>query len=368
MGDAIDNFIADIPSKQRKWEINAIDPYAKAWIAAFESYKSTLNMQKEKDAAIAALKLKLAMIALSLCGGGLLTAAFGSAAAKTLATDAAIDIICRKNMENAFKAANFIATNKTASFIAGKIWDEAESGVSGVIDDAIKAKFAQNEASFPSIGKFRSELDMYISLSGFVKSGADKVNDIAIKVRDDNKQKTPDKLQAIESLKRSHFWNAPETNTLSPTTADEIELSMYLALVMDSDRVVTSVQAWRSISDGMGHGVEYYWKQTGDSSIEESPWSKSYPSSQYGNERRQDIVFTEIGDLIQDRMNELHRQKFGNKFIDGRSIADVVAILEAERSIGRLAATNIKKLVQEAAAVNAGKMADGTVVQRHNLQ
>jgi hypothetical protein len=115
MADPITNFITDIPAKERKWKNHTITPFAKAWINAFENFKETMKQQKDADEAAQKLKFELAMLALSLCGGGLLTAAFGTAAAKTLATNAALDVICRNNMQRAFKAANYIATNQTAS-------------------------------------------------------------------------------------------------------------------------------------------------------------------------------------------------------------------------------------------------------------
>ena len=98
MADPITNFITDIPAKERKWKNHTITPFAKAWINAFENFKETMKQQKDADEAAQKLKFELAMLALSLCGGGLLTAAFGTAAAKTLATNAALDVICRNNM------------------------------------------------------------------------------------------------------------------------------------------------------------------------------------------------------------------------------------------------------------------------------
>src|SRR5688572_15120012 len=118
--------IDSIDKVENKWMLYTINPYSMAYDDALEAFKKKLEEQKEEDKA-ESLLLSLAMLALSLCGGGILTAAFGSAAIKTIAVDAATNVICNNNMERAFKAAHFIATNKTATFVAGKLWDEAES-------------------------------------------------------------------------------------------------------------------------------------------------------------------------------------------------------------------------------------------------
>ena len=348
MADPITNFITDIPHKERKWKNHTIDPFAKAWIAAFGSFKTTLEAQKKADEAAEKLKFELAMLALSLCGGGLLTAAFGTTAAKTLATNAAIDIICRNNMDRAFKAANYVATNKTASFIAGKVWDEAEKRATDALSEKLKEKFAQNEASFPSIAKFRTELDMYISLAGFVSNAAEKVNDIAVHIRDNTAMPVQRKHEEIAKLSVSGFWRPPEKNLDISALSDEIELSMYLDLVMQSDKLVIFERASRRGSDGLGFGTEYYHKRTGRYDIAESAGSHTYPRTYNDRDGRSEIEYERIGGIIQDKMHELHRKKLGGKFYDGKRLDNQQAIFAAERSIGLLAASSIKRTIEDA--------------------
>jgi len=348
MADPITNFITDIPAKERKWKNHTITPFAKAWINAFENFKETMKQQKDADEAAQKLKFELAMLALSLCGGGLLTAAFGTAAAKTLATNAALDVICRNNMQRAFKAANYVATNQTASFIAGKLWDEAEKRVSDALGEKMKEKFAQNEAQFPSIGKFRTELDMYLSLDGFVSSAAEKVNDVAITIRDTVVIPTDLKLDQITKLSQSSFWRPPEKDLDVAVLTDEIELSMYLNLVLESDKLVTYEKASRRVSDGLGHGTEYYMRRSGRSDISESAGSANYPKPYGGWDSRSEIEYERIGDIIQDKLNELYTKKFRGKFHDGRSLKSQEAIFAAERTIGLLAATSIKRTIEDA--------------------
>jgi hypothetical protein len=346
MADPITNFIADIPHKERKWKNHTITPFAKAWINAFENFKQTLKDQKEADDAADKLKFELAMLALSLCSGGILTAAFGTAAAKTLATNAAVDIICRNNMERAFKAAHFVSTNKTASFIAGKVWDEAEKRATDALTEQLKTKFAQNAASFPSIGKFRTELDMYLTLDGFVSTAAERVNDIAVHVRDHPSMPEQRKVDEIKKLATSPFWRPSEKDLDIPVMTDEIELSMYMNLVLESDSLETFERATRMGShDGLGRAREYYYKSLGKSDITESAGSPNYPKPSSGE---REIHYRRIGSIIQGKMNDLHRKKFGGKFHDGRKLGSQEAILAAERGIGLLAATSIKRTIEDA--------------------
>lgn len=348
MSDPIVNFITDIPAKERKWKNHTIDPFAKAWIAAFENFKQTLKDQKESDEAAQKLKFELAMLALSLCSGGVLTAAFGAAAAKTLATNAALDIICRNNMERAFRAAHFVATNKTASFIAGKVWDEAEKRATDALNDELKARFAQNEASFPSISKFRTELDMYLSLAGFVSVAAERVNDIAIQVRDSKSMPVQRKHEEIARLAASPFWRPPEKDLDISVMTDEIELSMYLNLVLESDKLVTYERASRRVTDGLGSSREYYLKRSGRSDITESAGSPNYPSTYNDSDGRSEIEYTRIGGIIQGKLNALYKKKFGGKFNDGGKFDNKQAIFNAERAIGMLATTGIKRTIEDA--------------------
>src|SRR5882724_3328161 len=150
----IDEFLIDLPNHGRKWKNFAVNPFAKAYVAARKAYDDMAKAQADADSETP-LGLKLALLALSLCGGGAMTAAFGTTALKTIASNAAVAVICRRNMDKAFTAANFIATNKTASFVAGKLWDEIENGATGFLGNKFKpTDLAQNPAAFPSVNKF----------------------------------------------------------------------------------------------------------------------------------------------------------------------------------------------------------------------
>ena len=72
----------------------------------------------------------------------------------------------------------------------------------------------------------------------------------------------------ITKLSQSSFWRPPEKDLDVAVLTDEIELSMYLNLVMDSDKLVTYRKASRSVTDGMGHGTDPM-RRSGRSDISE---------------------------------------------------------------------------------------------------
>src|SRR4030095_9893739 len=87
-----------IDKLENKWMLYTVNPYSMAYDDALTKFNKKMKEQEEEDKA-ESLILSLAMMALSMCGGGILTAAFGSAVAKTIAVDAATKIICNNNME-----------------------------------------------------------------------------------------------------------------------------------------------------------------------------------------------------------------------------------------------------------------------------
>jgi hypothetical protein len=200
-----------IDKLENKWMLYTVNPYSMAYDDALEAFKAKMKEQEEEDKA-ESLVLSLAMIALSLCGGGILTAAFGSAVLKTITVDAATKIICNNNMERAFKAAHFIATNKTASFIAGKVWDEAESKATAFVSDKIKSGLSQNAASFPSTTRFQSMTSFKMSktLEQFIREAKDKASDLITGLRDNNNIGDMERLQQLSKIEKGSSSTADQ--------------------------------------------------------------------------------------------------------------------------------------------------------------
>jgi len=337
----IDRFLQDQDDIKDTWKLYAINPYSGAYETALESFKATLKAQEDADKAAAKLKFDLLMLGLSLCGGGILTAAFGTTVMKTIASDAAIHVICRYNMERAFRAANILATNKTAGFIAGKVWDEAEKRATDFVSGEVQKGMEQNAGNFPSTQKIGA-VKMSTSLEDFVLEAKVKAAAVAKGIRDNPKIKNDDKIAQVSKLKQSKFWNPPQKSVDNGSLADEIELAFYMNMVMNTDYLVSYETYYVSVSDGLGHGREGRIRNYQKKEITESARDKKYPMD-YRSERGT-IDYERIGDEIRKRMNELYKAKFKEKFIDGK-IGPLI-LIRAEQTLEILAANNIKRQIE----------------------
>ena len=331
-----------IDKLENKWMLYTVNPYSMAYDDALTKFNKKMKEQEEEDKA-ESLILSLAMMALSMCGGGILTAAFGSAVAKTIAVDAATKIICNNNMERAFKVAHYVATNKTASFIAGKVWDEAESKATGFVSEKIKKGLSQNAAAFPSTTNFQSMTSFKMSktLEQFIREAKDKVSDLLTDLRDRDAMYDVDRMEQLSKIEKGSFFNPPTKNVDDGTLAEDLELAFYMNLILTSDYLETyEVYAARA-TDGLGHGIEYR-RRPHKSDITELPSSSSYPK----RSGDQDVLYNKIGGKLRERMNELYKKRLraSDGILDGK-INDRTMIA-AEKAIELLSSSSIKKRIE----------------------
>ncbi len=355
--EAISNFLHDLNNNRDKWDTFVVDPFAKEYKKAFKRYQKTLADQKEADA-FPQWVMSLSLLALSLCGGGVLTAAFGTAAAKTIAGTAAqkfvngpgLDYLVRNNMERGFRAAGFFATNKVGNFIAEKVWDAAESGVSGYVSDkytAAKAAIDQNRSSYPSVDKFAQDpQDIKDALGAFVGEAKIKCYDLAAAIRDDPKVPDEKKASDIMALRKATIFNPPQKSIVYDGLAEEIELAFYLLMVLDLDHLETDYQEELMETHG-GRG----WRRTGfyhpnkSTPINQSPSEASYPKSTPGPGRpgSQAVSYGRLGGVIGSRLDALYKNKFNTDFLPNR--VEQGTLVRAEKTIELLANGNIKRLI-----------------------
>jgi hypothetical protein len=336
----LNRFQHDLVQVERKWGAYTIKPYALAYETGYLNFKDKIKEQEDADK----LKAELIMLALSLCGGGVMTAAFGTIALKSLASKAAIHVICNNNMERAFKAAHFVATNKTANFIVGSVWDELEKRgkdyATGKLKTAIES-MAQQPVAFPSAQKVTT-IAVKTSLEMFIEEAAIKAYDLAVGIGDDPRLSANEKIKKLTDMRTSKLWKPPEGSVDDGSLSDEIELSFYMNMVMNSDYLKTTTYRKVMRHDGLARSP-HYEPVTTRTDISESARSKDYPQ-EFGN---QEIGYKRIGGIIEDRINELHRKKFKEKFYDGD--LDVGVMLKAEDTIERLADYKIKQRIAGAA-------------------
>jgi hypothetical protein len=335
--ERLNKFNHDLVQVERKWKTYTIGPYALAYEAAFQNYEKTIKDQQEADKA----KAELIFLALSLVGGGVMTAALGTIALKALARRAAIHVICENNMERAFKAAYFMSNNKTANFIAGGVWDELEKRgkdyVSGKLKKAIE-NMDQKPAAFPSAQKLTT-ITVKTSMENFIGEALIKAYDLADGISEDPRLRNYEKLLKFTELRKSKLWAPPERSVDDGTLSDEIELSFYMNTVMNSDYLRTKEEYWADDARG-GRMRE---TKTHDEDIHVSPGSANYPSPS----DNQSIGYRKIGSIIKDRMNELHNKKFKKWFYNGESALGIM--LKAEETIKLLANDGIQKKIAAAA-------------------
>jgi hypothetical protein len=227
--DFINAWTSDLANTGKKWETYTVLPYARAYRRAAKGFEETVAAQKADEAN--SWLPALGLLALSLAGGGLLTAAFGSAVLKELAAKAAtsdrvLNSLIRNNMNRTYKALEYVATNKTASFIGGKVWDAVESGATDYVSGRIKESMTQNSSSFPSINQYADNPeDLKDALMMFVGECQTKLHDMAAFIRDSSALSDDAKIAAAKLLGVSPFFK-PAIRSVDPGDMDvEIEIS-----------------------------------------------------------------------------------------------------------------------------------------------
>jgi hypothetical protein len=338
--EMINSFTSDLENKEDEWDLHAANPFASAYESALEGFKETIKAQKEADKA----DLELALLALSLCSGGLLTAAFGTAVIKNIMVDKAVDIIAKNNMERAFKAAHFLATNKTASFIVGSLYDEAEKRVGGLISDKIKQSFNQNPQEYKSINDFTGgSTKMAKTLENFVLEAKTKLHNTVAEFRDNDKVPDAEKLARLEKIKLGKFWNSPKKSFDNGKMTDEIELSFYLRMILQSDYLRIWYKSDKYLGEEYGYPTVH--KRV---NIEHAPSATDYPKGTGSSWEpgTVEVMHSQLGGKIVERINKLHKARFGGVFLTGK--IDHHVLHRAEATLNLLAAENVKRLVQNA--------------------
>lgn len=309
MADIYDNFQDQHAIAHNNWQRNFVLPYGSAYNTAHTSFMKTIQAQEAADKAARERNLQIALFALSLCGGSILTSVFGSAVLKEVAGSVAVDVICKNEMERAFRVAAFVESNKTAQFALGKVWDEAES----LIGNQLKSSFTENANNFPSLAKFVQEpQNVQNSLEMWVRDAYDRVMRAGNKINQNFSSDSDRKKQALQKLMSSQFFiSAPAQRINEQAISIDIELTFFMKLVLDLDYLVAGY--WEET----GRGVNMKKVITSRTPIQKDPTSREYPNtSKYYTHGTnfETIEYKQIGDIIAKRINELHKSRFNSNF------------------------------------------------------
>jgi|GEM_PF-5590351 len=108
--------IADLLMNISLWKLNLISPFHTAYIGAFENFKSVLQKSEQERKR----KIEAAFLALSLCGGSVLTAVLGGLTLTQIAGNHALRVICERNMEKTFDLLARVEGSPVEKFIIGQ--------------------------------------------------------------------------------------------------------------------------------------------------------------------------------------------------------------------------------------------------------
>jgi hypothetical protein len=306
------------------WIRNFVLVYGSAYSTARTSFMDTIKAQAEADKAARERNIGLAMFALSLCGGSVLTMVFGNAAASAVAGEVALDTICKYNMERAFKAANFISSNKTASFALGQVWD----GAGGVLSDKLKSSLAETGGNFPSLPSFAQQpLNLQNKLEQWVRDAYAKVQEAEEEISKVSSE--AQKTTGMTGLLASPFFRtAPKKAINEDVLAVEMELTMFLKYLLERDFYVTTT----TIASGTGGAA----RLSSRTAINELPASGKYPTrvtTKTGNYmfETKEVEYDDVGDLIKDRVDTLCKSRFHDDFF----LVDYGYVWDSKESLNR---------------------------------
>lgn len=273
------------------WTGNVIGPFSKNYKIAHSEFAKTIEEQKKVEQQ----RMDMAFSALTLFGGSLFTSVLGKTTLKALAGQVAVDVICDNNMERAFKVAGFVESNHAAQFVIGKAWSSGEAWVMS------KAKAEFNERTFnapDSLIKLKDPGDMKDSLEQFFIDCKNKLT-LAVHALEKSNLDENKKKAEYAKIRSSPFCNPPTQKIYSASLAEELELSFYMKMLLNSDTFLTMNK----------NGANALNKP-----ITELPSSPNYPSAsnpgRYAQEGRQTkgVRYRRIGDVITDKMNKLYRK------------------------------------------------------------
>jgi len=211
----------------------------------------------------------------------------------------------------------------------------------------LKAKLAETTSNFPSLTKFAQEPQVLQNhLEKWVKdayAGLLAAEDEISRTIKDEKKKTEMVMQLIDS---PFVRTAPAKEVAEESTAEDIEFSFYMNVIRDLDYV-------EHVTVNLGNGgITRTKSRVG--SIDESPGSANYPKNKMigrGGTDYEDVAFDGVGDILRDRVDELHKKRFNKTafFLRDETISSKT-IIRAEQKLGELSNINLNLIRQSFAA------------------
>lgn len=273
-----------------RWRRTVVLPFGGAYRKAYESFQEVVRHQNRHYEEMEKLKFELAMSALAIVGGSVLTAVFADSALKVAAKKLAVDYVCEQNMQRAFNVMHFVESSAAASFVAGQVWDMAEKAVLDKIKTSLE----------PSTGNYAG-LQQAVQKPEEVEEALEKFN-LELRERGIDFILQVKKLNIPQPLKVSIVKKALDSSYLSPPKIEidkqglipKIELTLFMQMLTYSDKVrYTSVMPARSRK-----GPKVTFKD-----ITVPTTAKNYPTAEF---LTTDVVMPGVGNIILEHVDALH--------------------------------------------------------------
>lgn len=223
--------VVELPLKKEIWGYTA-DDYIQAFTLAHHNYNATFNRQRWWNGQKEELTTEFLIVATTIVTGSFMVASFGSASLGVLAENAALKIICDNNLERTFAGLYWLRTNPTATFALGAIKDEASKKIKDSVTRAVRNHLTGMDIKVDSMGDPLVEAK---KLEAFLKRSFVCTSEFAADVRKNKSLGSEDKRKILEQLQKVPIFNPPHKSININELRDRIELSFYMALLLDSD-------------------------------------------------------------------------------------------------------------------------------------
>ena len=340
-----------------RWRPNFVTPYFRAYEIAFTNFNGALESQAKSNKFL----MDLALSAFSIAGGALLTRVFAKAALKSVASDVALNVVCKNNLDRAFNVMSYVDGNETASFIVGKLWDAAESRLTTAVKDKLKAK-ASNFDSLKKFAKSPGTVKSY--LEDFVDNCTTRANDAVSDIEANSTLNDRQKMDAVQKILDSQFCKGPTRTVDEASLSTDIELVWWMNYVLNMDYVRLS----QSVSGVRGGATTH-----DRISIPHMPSAGDYPTSsrRITSVHNRGVIVTPVKECtvkgngmgtistctwktveyrqfglfsrdIRNRINTVYKQRKGKALLNGT--VDKSTLMSAERAINQLGHANIDRM------------------------
>ncbi len=333
MTSRIDAFRHKVEVGMHTWRANVTLDYISAYATAYKNFEDTIKKQADSDKA----RAEMFVTAASIVTGSILMATVASASMRVVAGNAALNVICRYNLNRTFDLMATAASSQTFMFAVGKVLDTAKDKLNSQIKETV-TKLTDTTSKIIS----SAPIVQHVHLEKFMEQHWLCCNSVADLIEGAPISEAA-KVASFAVLEKAPMVNPPTRGIDAVKLAEKIELCFYMKLVLDSDELID--WPYRSNFDqspGTVGAVSH--------PIPQLPSASDYPKPKppqfgfLGTSAHQSIGVSRPGSDIRAKVDELSRKVLGHAFYaSGDIFGDVsgpekmAELSRAEQVINRLA-------------------------------